>query len=361
MKHLTLIVLTCLLVTTSFAQSTYESPHVKDGKTVSFAIPKGFYLVNNSENYGNAVFAPQEGLDVFEMNFEELEFGVLAVAHETFMEGGLEDFVEEMTGEMEEMGTELTVIDHPHLEQVNGQKCLLAAISGIVDGGVRMEAMYISATAFGDYMVVFYYMAKDKKPENLTYTEFKKINASRKDVATDREDGMMSMEDLMADEYETNFINDLFETAISYYDILPDFGDNWNETMDENSHLLGEFVYKEEIGHIAVFSGGEAVNYPSKTEMAMAIQQVFDLSSAPTLKAETGFENEDHEFNVYSISGAASLSGLYTTVVSDELVFFVIDNTDPSSTEFKAAARDFMINMWVDSEEGYEEWNEEGE
>jgi hypothetical protein len=350
MKHLVLLVFCSFLGGTGFAQSFYESPHVKDGKTMTFRLPDGYYEVANSVSYGNAVFAPAPDLDINDLDIESLEFGVLAVSHEVFIEGGLEEFVEEMRGEIMDMGETAIVIDEPHIEQVNGRSCLLTAISGIVNEEVKMDAMYISATTFGDYMIVVYYMANEKRPENLTYEDFKKISASAREITTEREDEMMTFEDEMEEEYVTNFINDLYETDITYYDILPDFGEFWDETMDENSHLLAEFIYKEDMGNIAVFSGGDVTNYPSKTEMAKAIQLVFDLSTPPTIKDEASFSNEDHDFNVFTISGAGALVGLYTTIVSEELVFFVVVNADPASAEFKPAARDFMINMWVDSE-----------
>lgn len=362
MKHLALQIICFCLVGTSFSQSFYESPHVKDGKTMTFSLPSGYFEVANSVSYGNAVFAPVPDLDINDMELETLEFGVLAVSHETFTEGGLEEFVEEMEGEIVEMGETVIIIDEPHIEQVNGRNCLLTAISGVVQDEVRMDAMYISATVFGDYMIVVYYMANEKRAENLSYEDFKKISASAREITTEREDEMMSYEDEMEyegemvgdgdmeEEYITHFINDLYETSISYYDILPDFGDFWDETMDENSHLLGEFIYKEDLGNIAVFSGGDVTDYPTKTEMAKAIQTVFDLSTMPVIKEESTFVNEDHDFDVFALSGAGPFAGLYTTTVSEELVFFVVINADPVSAEFKAAARDFMMSMWVDSD-----------
>lgn len=355
MKHLTLIIFSLLLVGSAISQTIYESPHVKDGKTITFTLPVGYHLAANSVYYGNAVYSTDPTMDVEAVEFETLEHGILAVSHETYEEGGLEDFVEEMKTEVAEMSG-VTVIDAPHVEVLNGRKCLMAAISGVIEGESRMDAMYVSATVFGDYMVVIYYMVAQKKPENLTYANFKKVCGSAKEIATDREDEMMSFDEEweydgeMEEEYVTNFVNDLYETDITYYDILPDFGDYWDETMEENSHLLAEFIYKEDLGNIAVFSGGDAGNYPSKTEMAKAIQAVFELSAPPILKVESTFSNEDHDFTVYSISGAGPIASLYATTVSDELVFFVAVNADPVSAEFKAAARDFMMSMWVDSD-----------
>ncbi len=351
MKHLTLIVFSLFFVGATFSQLVYESPHVKDGKTITFTLPAGYYLAENSVYYGNAVYSVDPTLNVEEMEFETLEHGILAVSHETNEEGALEDFVEEIKGEVAEMSG-VTIIDAPHVEVLNGRKCLLAAISGVIEGEAILDAMYVSATVFGDYMVVVYYIAAEKKPENLSYANFKKVCGSAQEIATDREDGMFASDDETEyeEEYVTNFVNDLYETDITYYDILPDFGEYWDETMDENSHLLAEFIYKEDLGNIAVFSGGDAGNYPSKTEMAKAIQRVFELSAPPTLKEESTFSNEDHDFDVYSISGAGSMISLYATTVSEELVFFVAINANPVSAEFKPAARDFMINMWVDSE-----------
>lgn len=348
MKHLTLLVLSLLFAGTTIAQSIYESPHVKDGKTITFTLPAGYHLAANSVYYGNAVYSTDPTMDIEEVEFETLEHGILAVSHETYEEGGLEDFAEEMKTEVGEMSG-VTIIDAPHVEVLNGRKCLLAAISGVIEGESRMDAMYVSATVFGDYMVVIYYMAAQKNPENLTYANFKKVCGSAKEIATDRDDEMIMYEDEMDEEYVTNFLNDLYETDITYYDILPDFGENWDETMEENSHLLGEFLYQEDQGSVAVFSGGDLSAYPSKTEMARAIQNVFDLSAAPTIKDESTFSNEDHTFKVYTVSGAGPIAGLYTTVVLEELVFFVVINSDPVNPQFKAATRDFMLTMWVDS------------
>ena len=363
MKQFIFSLIALLILGSATAQIQYESPHVKDGKTIQFTLPKGFFKIANSDYEGNTLFTTKEGVDYDEVDTERENIAMLAVLHESTEERTLEQIIDELQTDLIEANAGLIVLAEPKIIKMNGRECMVAGFKGDVEGD-EMSAIYFSVTVFGDFNVVIAYYALQGIEDELTYEGFKKIMASWKEVATTREDEMPEFDNFFFEEEgsemddeieETNYINDLIETDISAYDILPDFGDNWDMPYEENSHLLSEFVFKKEHGTVKVFSGGQFSNYPTDKEKAAAIQLVMDLPSRLGLKGDSKFSNEDHFFQLYTISGGGTLTSVYTTIVNKELVFFLIDGGSDPLPDFKPAVRDFMLTMWVDYFEGEEE------
>lgn len=362
MKHVILSLLALLFIGGSIAQTNYESSHVKDGKTFQYTIPKGYFFVENSDDMGDAMFIQQEGADYNEVSPEELGMGILMVMHERADdETSLQIIQEGLVTELMEVNEKLIVLEKPSIVQLSGREFMRGGFKGEMEGD-KVEGLYFGVTRFGDYYVFLSYYAPEGVSDVLAYEAFKKIMASWKEVATTKEDriamleiDMEDFEDFDEDEdmdeledLEVYYQNNLFKTDLSYYDILPDFGQNWYEPIDESGHLLSMFIYNEDNGSIKIFSGGKASNYPTDKEKADAIQRAMDCPTRMTLKADSGFSNEDHVFKLYSISGGGTMTSVYTTVVNDELVFFVVDGGSIPVSDFKPAVRDLMLTMWID-------------
>ncbi len=346
MKQIVSLAFLWVFATASTAQTTYESSHVKNGETIQFTIPNGFYLVEGSDVSGDAMFSQERGVDFNNVDLEKLDHDFLMVIHEA-REFGMSQ--EELLEELKTLQQGLVKVSAPEKVVVNGRDIVQAGFKGEMEGE-EVQALYVSTLDFGDYSIAISYYAQKAVENPISFDDFEKIIASWKVVQTDREDELSALrfsEEEMEFEEETNYTNDLYETKISYYDVLPEYLDNWYEPIEENNLLLSEFTYKDNNGSVKVFSGGLAANYPTEEEMAEAITRVMQ-SSAIHLKYDSQFSNEDHLFKLYAISGGGSMTSVYTTIVRDELVFFVIDGGSNPLPDFKPAVRDFMLTMWVD-------------
>ena len=356
MKYLILSLLSLIFVDESIAQTTYKSSHVQGGKTIQFTVPTGYFFVVNSDVAGDAMYLPQEGVDYEEASPVELGLGILMFMHEFALEDATLDSIREGLNE-ELLGENkgLIAIEEPTIVQLNGREFLRGGFKGEVEGDI-MAALYFGVTRYGDYYVFVSYYAPGEVEDVLSYDSFKKIMTTWKEVESDEVD-WADLELEMDQEYEGEemyedleiyYQNDLFETEISYYDILPDFGENWDEPLDESGHLLSMFTYKDNNGSIKIFSGGKAINYPSDKEKADAIRRATDCPNRLSIKYSSEFSNEDHVFKLFTISGGGTMTSVYTTVVNDELLFFVIDGGKNSVPDFKPAVRDLMLTMWID-------------
>ncbi len=352
MKKSLSLALLLLIVHFSFSQTTYESSHVKNGETIQFTIPKELHFVEESDIFGDAMFSQGEGVDFSTLDFETTKDGFLLIMHQPIVSAMKQsEFLENLQSELEIQKETLTAVGGPEQIVINGKEIVQAGLKGEVDGKMA-EAFFVSTLNFGDYAIFISYYANEGANNPISFKEFAKIIASWKVVKTDREDGLADLhstdeETMYEEEEETNYLNDLFETTISYYDILPEYLENWDEPMEENTHLLSEFIYKNNNGSLKVFSGGDAAKYPSAEEKARAVQQVLE-SGGLRLKFDSEFANEDHLFRLYTISGGGSATSVYTTVAKGEMVFFVVDNGANPVPDFKPAVRDFMLTMWVD-------------
>lgn len=359
MKYFILPFITFLILGSANAQINYESPHVADGKTIQFTLPAGYFEVANGSYDGNVMYASQEGLDLEVDEIDNLPIGMLGVIHVPIEDQTMASFKDELTQELIDRNSGIIVVGKPEIVQVNGRDCMYAGLKGEIEGE-PFGGIYFTVIEFGNYFIVISYYAVEEIDDLLDYKDFKKIIKTWKVVATEKEDGLAipyKPEDIVWDDFEeemyveeeeTNYRNDLFPTSISHYDILPDLTENWDMPSVENSHLLSEFVYKKDKGTINVFSGGAISDYPSTKEMAKAIQSVRDLPTRLGLKKDSEFSNEDHFFQLYTISGGGTMTSVYTTLVNNELVFFVIDGGSNPVPDFKPAVRDFMLTMWVD-------------
>lgn len=356
MKQFILPLITLLILGSATAQLEYESPHVKDGKMMQFTLPAGYFEVANSGSVGNEMFASQEEVDLKTNNMENAPIGVLEVVHIPIEEQTLASLKADLTKELIDQNEGIVVIGTPEIIKIKGRDCMQAGFTGEIDNEA-FGGIYFSVIEFGDYFIVISYYAAQQRANLLDYIEFKKIIVSWKEIETTREDELPEPEGFYSErdkEYdfeeteETNYINDLFETEISSFDVLPDVGDNWDMPLDENSHLLAEFIYKKDNGTVKVFSGGLESNYSTDKEVAAAIQLAMDLPTRLSLKKNSEFSNEDHFFQLYTISGGGTKSSVYITVVNNELVFFIVDGGSNPIPDFKPAVRDFMLTMWVD-------------
>ena len=345
MKHPFILLLVIIFASESIAQTIYESAHVKDGKTMRITIPEGFYFVDGTSFDGNAMYATQEGLHYDQISEEGKESGLIAILHEPHEGQTIESFAQELKVEFSEMGEKATILQDPKVLKLDGRKCVVAGITGEMDGE-NVRGIYFGGVMFGDYLIVLGYYARESVHDVLSFDEFEQMMRSWEEISTSKEDEMLS-EDEMED-YSIYFQNDLFETEISYHDVLPDVGIDWLDAIDYSGHLLSMFSYKNDNGFLKVFSGGSTSNYPSDEEKARAIEKAMDWGQTMTLTYKSQFSNEDHFFKLYSISGGGTMSSVYTTIVNRELVFFVVDGGAKPAEEFKPAVRDFMLTMWVD-------------
>lgn len=352
MKYLSLLILVLATVGSSFAQITYESPHVKDGKTMQLSIPEGFYEFSGLSTSRNTVYSNLETIDFDVEDITDLPVGLLTIAHLPREDESLESMMEELKREVNNNEEDLAVFQSPKIVDKNGRRTMYAGLKGdIID--MDLDRMYLCVFEFGDYFIMMNYISTPLLESPLNYDKFVKISESWKEIATTKEEEFDTLEEefeaLVGEEdYAAYFPNDLFETKISYYDILPDFDEGWDDVMDESGHLLSMFTYKEDKGFIKIFSGGLASSYPSEEEMADAVELAMDWKRPMTLEFNSQFSNEDHVFRLYTISGGGTMSSVYTTIVNNEMVFFVVDGSSNPVDDFKPAVRDFMLTMWVD-------------
>lgn len=372
MKQFALLLAILISTANSFAQTLYETPHVKDGKTMQFEMLPDFYLVPGTDYLGNAMFSEDAEIDPASIDLKESNIAYIAISHESAEDNAILEFQEELIEEIDEFGPNCETIDQPHVELVNDRLCLMAAVRNANAGNARMDAFYINALEFGDKLIVFYYLSTSKETSNLSYDDFKKIAASGTLIPTEKEDVFSLSEDEMYEimeeasrvteepmkeeeaevkweiEEEVLYQNSKFETKLDFLDVLPDVDQHWDVPNDQNPRLLAEFVYKTDKGSVKIFSGGPTSNYPSEEEKADAIEKVMEWDQPMELTFKSQFSNEDHFFKLYTISGGGTMSSVYTTIVNRELVFFVVDGGPNPVDDFKPAVRDFMLTMWVD-------------
>jgi len=347
MKYLLLFLLALTFCGESIAQTVYESPHVHGGKTIQCIIPSEFFLVNGSENKASQQFATNPEFNPESDNVDSAEVGVLSIFHSPIEGQSLESLMEILIDQLADDET-IVIARSPDVEEINGRQFLVTAyLNGVSEG--RLERVFIGITDFGDYLVNMVYFSTEPISDQMTVGVFMDILATWNEKETSRVDGMQE-EDIspIEEEQSTAYKNDLFETKLTYEDVLPDHVDHWDEPAEQNSHLLCEFTYKENHGSIKIFSGGSTSNYPSDEEKARAIEKAMEWNQPMTLTLNSQFSNEEHFFKLYSISGGGTMTSVYTTIVNRELVFFVVDGGDDPDEGFKPSVRDFMLTMWVD-------------
>jgi hypothetical protein len=222
----------------------------------------------------------------------------------------------------------------------------------------------------------------------MEYKDFKAIISSWKGVETEKEDQMAIPEVLYNDRYQYeyeyeedlyvdgddsryaspppppvmapvspeetvrgHYQNDLFETTITFFDVVPGRVANWYVPKIRNSHLLFELVYMKNKGFFKVFSGGSVSNYPSTVEMGKAIQLVIPIPGQLDITYDSQISNDDHTFKAHTISNGGTITLFYTTVVNNELVFFVVDEGSDPDPELKSLALDVLLDLLVKSSE----------
>lgn len=340
------------------AQMLYESPHVKDGKTIHITIPAGYHEIENEVEMGLCAYSSDKELDIEKDDVQALNGGTILVAHISTTGETLTSIKEDLKEKMED--DETTIVDEtPHVINSHGRQSLHTAFRNKVYND-WYRTTYLSITEHGDYFLLITYSRTDFVDESMDFEMFKNIMFSLREVATEKKNQIRGNFDNVREEFETqiksqidedysiHFTNDLFETKLSYMDVLPKYSQGWDEAKDESGHLLSRYDFESGDGCLKIFSGGLASNYPSEEEMGSAIESAMDWTQSISLSPNGQFSNEDHFFQLYTILGGGTMSSVYTTIVADELIFFVVDGGQNPVDDFKPAVRDFMLTMWVD-------------
>ncbi len=384
----------CLLMLEAFTfgQTSYESPHVKDGKTIQFEIPEGYFLVGGINMKEAQIFTRKENLNIEDVREAGSALPFLAVLHLSAEENSMESLLKTLQDRVKTEVNGKIEIEEPNIIEINGKEILFMGTKGEINGK-NMDAAYVSVIAFGDYYIMLTYVA-EKGVENLmNFNDFKAIISNGKEVVTEKEDQLAIPEKQYNDRYQSkyedelyeyedelyvdgddsyyvspppppvmapvspetrvkgHYQNDLFETTITFYDVIPGRAANWYVPKMRNSHLLFELVYLEDKGFFKVFSGGSVSNYPSTVEMGKAIQLAITIPDQLDITYDSQFSNEDHTFRAYTISNGGTITSIYTTVVNDELVFFVVDEGSDPVPGLQALALDLLLDMMIKSSE----------
>jgi hypothetical protein len=349
-----------LFVTSEFAaaQTVYESPHVKNGRTFQFNLPKGYFEISNSPNHAEAVYTKQKGLDFEKISIDTLSIGRIGIVHapkvlfisETF----LSDAVDQLKKDNEEI-----IITHELEERViNGFTCTLAGFKGRI-GGEELTGAYLWSFSFGDYYVLVTYFELEGAAEVMDFASFEEIIYSLSEVETSKKNQLYVAPE--SNEVDKSFVqeillehykNDVFETKLSPLDIVPELSDNWMVPMEGNTHLLFELVYKRDKGSINIFSGGLAEKFTSEQAMSAAIEQVLGSSSNLKLVFKQAFFGEQLEFYEYEVSNGGAIVTLYTSLVNEELIFFVVDQQEDLGENYPTEAKNCVVSIWIKSFEG---------
>ena len=147
MKQFLSLILALALVGASFAQTTYESPHVKDGKTMQLIVPADVHKMEDLSSLRNTVFSTEESFDFEANEFEDVSIGLFTVSHMLRADESLESLLAELNKEINSGKEDLIVIQAPEISQSNGRKTLRAGFKGnLIEEDI--DRMYVNVFEF---------------------------------------------------------------------------------------------------------------------------------------------------------------------------------------------------------------------
>lgn len=190
MKYLLNLLFSLALITSARAQTTYESPHVKDGKTIQCQIPDDFHLIEVLSNHESKQYTSNPEIDFTEVDTDTVEFGMLSVFHAPVDGETLGSLLKKLSEQVEE-DAGIVVARSPDIEDINGRQFILTAyLDGVTEG--KLERIFIGITQFGDYFINTIYYSTELTGQKLNLSSFSEILETWTEVTTDKEDAMES-------------------------------------------------------------------------------------------------------------------------------------------------------------------------
>ena len=188
MKHSLVLLISLSLLNLSYAQITHESPHVKDGQTIRFTLPKGYFLVEGSDITGDAMFFQGKGVEISEVDPETAEGGILMIMHLIASDSSkLEDYLDGLETSILDKNERLNVIEKPKIEFFSDRKVMHGGFNG-ERGGENVTALYFSTIRFGNYYIFVSYQSNGDIDKILPYEKYIEIIATSEIVDTTKED-----------------------------------------------------------------------------------------------------------------------------------------------------------------------------
>lgn len=385
LRNFFLLTIGALLFGVGFAQTEYESPHVKDSTTIQLTFPSGYYEVVDTDQNVAQAFTTEKDLTLGDLSRALSTLPILMVMHLNDSDFTLEEILAKLETSFDSDENEITEIESPNISIINGREVVIAAAKGKIDGDF-VEGLYMCAIHSGDYYLMIVYKGVKGIDNHLEYSEFKNIINSWREVATDKNTGVYFPSGIRSHEFveyerepvegETRLVgppapppppvieeeieentfekildehykNDLFQTQFTFRDVLPSLGENWSVPMTGNAHLLVEFVYNDDQGSVKIFSGGDDSDYSNTTEMGSAVQRLLGLEGSLEVKYDSMNSNGLHSFIKYTVSERERIPLFYIAYVNGEIIFFVVDKGSNPVDDFEAVVEEFMNSMWI--------------
>jgi hypothetical protein len=237
------------------------------------------------------------------------------------------------------------------INKVNDREFLVSETTGKF-GYFDVNMLYFGVFLFGDRIVIMNYLSTKKELSNFSFEDFistlstvEEIETEKTGVEGDTGDELnkyleelvekMDLEDEIGE-------NDLFESTLSSYDLMFIEDSNWDDSEEGNSHLLEEFIYKNDNGSVQIFSAGAIENYSTTQSKLEALNQVLEPKTKISMKFYTNLTGDSYTYNVYSVANHKTVHKVYTAEVNGELVFFVLNSGENPAPEFTSAAETFI-------------------
>lgn len=366
MKFLILF-LTILTANSLSAQTVYESPYVKDGKSFKVSIPSEYSRVGDGPTVGYDIFSKDKSKTLEDFgNGPEADMYMFGIIDREGVESPLAFFNEEIRTD-----GATTVLQEPAKMTTKGGDFLHAVVK-VGEGNFSVKNMRVGLVVFEDKMVMVMYTPPTDERDDVSSSKFKKVLLSYVTYKTTRENELNAFEDENYDFFQ----NSEFETAVSYEDVFfeDDFEGkefDWREKMDEDvEKLLLSYSYINkkdgksiEEGMVKVFSAGDLEMYKDNASKDEALNKVFPQHMVRRMSHSETFKNETLTFTKYNFMPGTKapnkVQAIYSTTFKGELIFILAEKTNDATDNFGAACKELLMTMWFWDEEAYGEDIEE--
>ena len=369
-----------------FAQSTFESAYVFEGKTFQLTIPTNYYPVLGFEN-NMMYFSNKKGLKLEEIkngkNLNGFMIMQLPKNGKTF-----DDMLNEMSSNLIESSVTFNSI--PEKKKINNENYIFTSVE-IKNIETENPRVSIYIGEFGDYFYLLNCYGDNTKSVAELDGFSKKIISSFKIVKTTKESTIyinnFDIEDDVEDYHEYDYDEEIdefndnrieefgssnvtgnfqyeeenidfydnskFETSLSYYDSYfeyEDISDHWSESYDGDTELLVASDYfnalNEKEGSVKLFSAGIKSNYPTLNDYVKALTQVYPEFQNAQIKVSNDFTGNSNSltdkilsFKKYEVEfeekSPSNFVALFTTSYNEELLFIIVYKEENASEHFK--------------------------
>jgi hypothetical protein len=358
-----ILFLTLLAAHSLSAQTIYDSPYVKDGKSFKLSVPSDYLRVGGGPAIGYDIYSNDKTKTLEDFgNGQESDMYMFGIIDREGVESPRAFFNEEIRTD-----GATTVLQEPAIMATKGGDFLHAVVK-VGEGDFSVKNMRVGLIVFEDKMVMVMYTPPLNEKDEISSSKFEKVLLSFTPYETTRDNQLNAVED---EDYDF-FQNSEFETSVVYEDVFfeDDFEGKeftWNEKMDEDvEKLLLSYSYTSkkdgksvEEGMIKVFSAGDLKQYVYGASKDEAVYKVFPQHMIRRMSASETFENETLTFTKYDFmigtKAPTRVQALYSTTFKGELIFILAEKTIDASDQFGAVCKELLMTMWFWDAEAYGE------